>query len=547
METLDKKIESIIGESEKDQEFSENYKFNHHDTIKRINLYLNNRFLEREDGIFWNIINQRVGHFSKNLDLDTKDLMPYGIGETNYAQAWVLRKKLRRWLDEQKFAIKLNDLIESASAYGSAVWKLVNNDVELVDLKNLYFDPLCKSIRDTDIVEKHYLSKNDLRAKMEVWDNVDEVLELCSKDSKIELDEFTGYDDDTYKRIIRYRSGDDAIILYEEELNEEDCPYYDFHINKYEGRWLRIGVTERLFHLQEKTNKLVNQNDANRDISSLLLFRSASGDAVGNVLEGALNGQIVNSQDLEQIGITNTGLNEFVQEMMMIEAHADRLCFTPEVISGEALPSGTPFRSMAVLTNAARSVFKMMRERIGETIGYILKEKILPDVVRGWNRGEIFDMTEDDGDLEFFDQSVKNKILRDELLKGRLLTPEFVKSLDPVIEQALTDKGRKMEIPKGYFNFKWGIKFNITGESYDKAQQNGAMETALQMVMSNPAILNTPLMKQYLEDNGIPYFKLKPEEMEQMAQQAQAMGGVQAPDRRPDKLMSAVDTQNSAQ
>lgn len=91
-EKLTKKIEFLINERSNDQEFAENFYFNHENTIKRINLYLNSRFMERTDGIFWNISSQRVSHFAKNLDLDTKDLMPYGIGETNYAQAWVLGK-----------------------------------------------------------------------------------------------------------------------------------------------------------------------------------------------------------------------------------------------------------------------------------------------------------------------------------------------------------------------------------------------------------------------------------------------------------------------
>ena len=552
-EKLTKKIEFIVGERDKNQEFADNFYFNHENTLKRINLYLNSRFMERKDGIFWNISNQRVSHFAKNLDLDTKDLMPYGIGETNYAQAWVLGKKLRRWLDEEKMAIKLNDLMETVSAYGSAVWKVVDNNLELVDLKNLYFNPLAKKIRETDIIEKHYLTERELKDKKEVWDEagIDEIIDdkECKEKDQWEIWEFFGYDDDKYKRIVGFGEGEDAVILYEEEMDKEDCPYWDFHISKYEGRWLRVGVVERLFPLQERMNQLVNQNAQSTEIASLLLFRSASGDTMGNALEGAMNGQIINSADLEQIGISNTGLNQFINELQVIEQHADRICFTPEVMTGEALPSGTPFRSLAALTNAARTVFKMIRERVGETISFILKEKILPDVIKGWNRGDLLDLTEDDSDIEVFDNAIKNKILKDTILNGQVVTPEFIKNLDPIIEETLTKEGRKLEIPKGFFNFKYGIKFNITGEAYDKAQQNAAMEGALQMVMANPAILNVPLMKQYLQDNGIPYWKLSPEQMEEMAEQAQAMGGegqVPTPDRTPDKLMSTIKDSPSA-
>jgi hypothetical protein len=414
-----KQIEQIVELSKRDAEFSENYRFNHHDTIKRINLYLNNRFLERGDGIFWNISNYRVQHFAKNIELDTKELMPYGDGEIAAYQAFILRIKVKRWAEERKLALTLNDLAETCSAYGSAIWKVVGNDVEQVDLSNLYFDPLVKSIRDVDVVEKHYLSANEIREKMESWDNIEELLKLKPEDDgRYEINEFFGYymedkfnptEDDGWKRVVSYGKGESEIILYKEDVTKEDNPYYDFHIGKYEGRWLRIGVVERLFALQERANQLVNQNAQSTEIASLLLFRTAQGDVVGNVLEQAINGQIIASQDLQQIGISNTGLNLFIEELRMIENQADKLCLTPDVITGEALPSGTPFRSLATLTNAARTAFKMIRENIGERIAYIMKEIILPDVVKGWNRESILEITQDDGDISIYDEAVKRK------------------------------------------------------------------------------------------------------------------------------------------
>lgn len=548
-------IDRIVELSRKDVEFSENYRFNQHETIKRINLYLNNRFLERESGIFWNISNYRVQHFAKNIELDTKDLMPYGDGETSYLQTWVLRKKMRRWLDDNKLALTLNDLAEATPAYGSSVWKVVNGEVELVDLSNLYFDPLCKTIRDTNVVEKHYLDPNVLRDKKEVWDNVDQVLkDKPEKDGRYEINEFFGWyseneneyneETDGWKHIISYGKGDKGdseVILFEEEVSKDDNPYFDFHIGKYEGRWMRIGVVERLFSLQERANELVNQNAQTTEIASLLLFKTAQGDVVGNVLEQAINGQIINSTDLEQIGISNTGMNQFFQEMLAIETQADKLCLTPDVITGEALPSGTPFRSLAVLTNAARTAFKMIRENIGERISYILKEQILPDIIKTWNKGEIMELLEDDGDLDIYYKALKNRKIKDKILNGGLVDEQFLGGINALIDEDIRENGMKVEIPKGFFNFKWNIKFNITGEAYDKAQQNSAYENALLMASQNPALVNTPLFKQYLENNGIPYWKLKPEEMEAL-QQVGVQVQPQGMEVKQDKLMSIVDT-----
>lgn len=549
-----KQIDKIVELSKKDVEFTENYRFNHLKTIERIYLYINNRFEEREDGIFWNISNYRSQHFAKNIELDTKDLMPYGEGDVAIKNTWILRKELMKWAKERRLAIDLNDLAQTCSDFGSAVWKVVNNDVELVDLRNLYFNPLAKTIREENIVEKHYLSSNEIRAKKEVWDNVEKVLKEKSKNGEYEINEFFGWyckdegeyneETDGWKHIISYGSGDGEVILFEEEVEKEDNPYFDFHIGKYAGRWLRIGIVERLFDLQVRANQLVNQNAQSTEIASLLLFRSQSADTVGNVLEGAINGQIIPSGDLEQIGISNTGIQQFAQEMMLIEQQADKLCLTPDVIQGEALPSGTPFRSLATLTNAARSAFKMIRENIANTIEVILKDQVLPEVVKGLNREHILEISDED-DIEIFDQSVKEAFKREMILSGIPYTKDLDPLIDELVAKRIEEEGRKLALPKNFFNFKYGIKFNIAGEAYDKAQQNATMESALQYYMGNPAVTDIKLFRQYLENNGISYWKLSPAEKRAIQEANMAQGGqpqAQSMAPKQDKLMSQVDT-----
>jgi len=216
-------------------------------------------------------------------------------------------------------------------------------------------------------------------------------------------------------------------------------------------------------------------------------------------------------------------------------------------IGYEPLPSGTPFRSLAALTNAARSAFKMIRERIGEKIGYILKEEILPDVIKNWNKGDLLNIVEDDVDIEMFNQSLIARTMRNAILNGKLVDSLALEQIEKAVTSQAEKQGRKLKIPKGYFNFKYGIKFNITGEAYDKAQQNAAYEAAINYMIANPAFINTPLAKQWLENNGISYWKIKPEEIQQLAQGQQAMGGQggqpQSTEPKKDTLMSSIDTE----
>lgn len=496
--------------------------------------------------------------------------MPYGEGDVGIFEAYCLRLKLRKWLDENHFAITLNDLSEGLATYGSIVWKRYKEEgkteLEEVDLRNLYFDPRVKYIKMADVVEMHYLTDTEIKERDGIWDNVDEAIKAAEKTTSTgnkndrdslksnEIWEFWGnaeLEDGSYKycHYIGAGYGDKEVILFEEEdISDDKFPYYDFHIGRYRGRWLRMGVTERLFRLQERANTVVNENAAATSIASLLLLRTQDPNTTGNVLQGALNGQIINSADLQQIGIDNRAFTMLLNELASIERQSDLLCMTPEVITGEASPSGTPFRSLAVTTNSAKSSFRYIKERVGETIGYILQEDILPEQIRKWNKGELIEIMDDSGDIEMYDKWLKDKILLDQLKAGAVYSPMLEDVIQQEIDKNAKYVGRKVEISKGMFDKKYRIKFNITGESQDKAQQNDAYFNALTMVQANPAILDIPLFRQYLENNGISWWKLTPKQKQDLQQTAQMMGGQGgqpggAPIAQPQSSLSgAVDT-----
>jgi hypothetical protein len=519
--------------------------YNQRDILRRINFYINNRFLERDDdAIFWNLSNHRITHFGKLISPDTKDFLPYGLGELNFFQAWALRKKVREWFDNERFYKTLNDLAEGVATYGSSVWKKYKENgktkISECKLDNLYFDQTISDIKDADgIVEKHKLNKKQLLDKEEVWDNVGEAIEKGKEGDEYEVWEFYGYDysedEPTYKHIIGYEYGAEYIKLWEEETDKEDCPYEDFHLGRYRGRWLRIGVVERLFKLQERVNKLVNQNAQYTEIATLLLLKSSNPDMTGNVLEQAVNGQILGDETLEQIGISNTGLNQFINELQLIEAQADKICLTPEIIQGESSPANTTFRGIAVVNAGAVNAFKNYRQDIFEKIADILLEDIFPTVVRGWNTEQLIEMAEDEADAEEYDKAIKRRVDIDYILNGGVLTPEISGQILAKMEEQVKQKGRRVKIPKGFFNFKFGFKMMPTDESVDKSAKNDAYFNALQMTGANPAITQVPGFRQYLEDNGISPWKLSPKQVEQIQQQQNR----QMPEQRqPDKLLA---------
>ena len=110
-------------------EVIDGYYFSQSENIKRITLYINDKFLGdvEDNAIFWNLSTPRIPHFAKNIDLDTKDLETYGVGDVNFFQNWVLKMKFSKWVKDNEFALTLNDLSEGISTYGSIIWKKIMN------------------------------------------------------------------------------------------------------------------------------------------------------------------------------------------------------------------------------------------------------------------------------------------------------------------------------------------------------------------------------------------------------------------------------------
>ena len=517
----------------------DNYSFNWHEVVKRIMLYQNDRFLEREDGIFWNISSPQSPHFTKNLDLDTKDFRPQGKGKTSFYQAWVLKIKFMKWAKDARLSKDINSLLGNVSDFGFGVWKrLPDEDGETIDkcdLRNIYFDITDKNFRT--VIEKHELTELQIRDKEEGWDNIDEAMR---KAEKVSDEKYKGADTiekyKFYERVGEYKEGKDykymhhivcgeganEVIVFEEEI--EDNIYHAFSLDNAEGRLPGIGIYERLFKLQERANTLVNENAQTTAIASLLLLRTQDSNLQGNVLTDAMSGEIINSTDLQQIGIDNRFLNGFITELQQIEEQARKLCMTPEVVTGENLPSGTPFRSMASLTVAAKNAFKIIREDIGTQIADILIDYTLPALAKSWSKEELLEIAEDEEDIRMYDEAVVNVVKLQTLKNNPATTEEDLIKIEERVRKEVDQLGRKVKVPKGFFNFEYGIIINPVGENYDKAQQNETYFQAITMISQNPAVMNLPLMKQFLENNGISWWKLDTRQIAEL-QQGQAPQG----------------------
>ena len=518
--------------------------FNQHDTIKRIIRYNNNEFwnCNDPDALFYQIANNRRALYAKSIDMDSKAFKAIGVGKTNWYQSWIINVRFKKWIRDERFPLILDDVADDVSNFGSSVWKKTYNPdgtvgIECCDLRNLYFDPTVKNIIDSPVVEMHYMTESEIRNR---WpDKVDEIIEQAergrdeenntaeSEDDKYKVIERWGEYDGEYRHYVGVAIGENAVDIVNDEVKinkrtgkPKTFPYFDFHGEKVKGRWLGIGVTERLFHIQEQVNTLVNQNNEVNNIASMILFRTADPNTTGNVINDVQNGQIFNSEDMQEMAISNRFLQGFISQLQQLERKADELCYVTESIAGDTPPSGVPFRSLAVATRGSVSTFNYIKSSMGEKMGYILQEEIFPSLVKKWNLEDTIEIMEDEGDIRLYNEAKINQAMQDfikeKTKKGMVV---FRQDLEVIKEQmrAKIETGKKDEVMgKNFFDFEYGIVMNPTGETIDKGAQNNAIDAALSQMFAAPAVVNTPLFKQKLENNNIPPFRLTMEEQRQI-------------------------------
>ena len=522
--------------------------FNQYETIQRIIKYTNNEFWECSDpnALFYQVSNNRRALYAKSIDMDTKNYYSIGVGKTNWYQAWILNVRFKKWARDERFALTLNDVSDDISTFGSTIWKKVilpdgTTSVQCCDLRNLYFDPAVKNIIDSPVCEMHYLTEMEIRNRFPK--HATQIIENAQK-GRDEEDNQAESHDDKYKIVERWGefkkeedkeskyyhyigtgTGDEdvEIVMDEIRINKKtgkpkDFPYFDFHGERVKGRWLGLGVVERLFDIQEQVNTLVNQNNEVNNIASLLLFRTQDPTTTGNILDAVENGQIISSEDMQEMAISNRFLQGFIAQLKILEQKADELCYITESISGETPPSGVPFRSMAMSSRGSVSTFDYIKSSAGEKMGYILQEEILPSLVKKWNREDVIEIAEDENDIRLYDRIKIDAAVEEYAIErakaGYVVFEEDLQTLRDEKRHKLETTKRDETIGKNFFDFEYGIVMNPTGESVDKNAMNGAIDGAIAQMIASPAVVNTPLFQQKLENNNIPSFRLTLEEQQ---------------------------------
>ena len=348
---------------------------------------------------------------------------------------------------------------------------------------------------------------------------------------------------DNYGNLEIAKSG---VELASTDFDPEDLPYWEFHAEKMNGRWLGIGVVETLFEPQIRQNELANLQSKTSYWAALRLFFSRDPNMKGNLKTENKNGDVITGDsEITQVDMSDRNLAFFNQESAKWMQNRSELTFSYDVVQGERLPAGTPLGSAQLAIQQTLSYFEGIQENVAMDIKEMLYEVILPQFEKDNNREHTLRLV--GKDLDTYISMVKNDMVFKEMVRmivnsggNKFPTNEDRDALGVAIEESIKQEREKIiTIPKGiYDGLKYDIDIDITGESIDTRVRYATKFAILQAITADPTMTTDPVKKGILfsmaEDGGVnpnDLFQTEKKSMEDMIPQTpgRAGGGVSAP------------------
>lgn len=154
-------------------------------------------------------------------------------------------------------------------------------------------------------------------------------------------------------------------LCFLEELDEDSWPLDECHIEQADGRWIGKGEMEK--QLENQIARNLNANFRRRGIlwAAKKIFQSTDDEIQSNLVYEVLDGEVIhvkNNGTISQVNTANQHSSEITADDTAVIQNSQQNAFAFEVATGEALPSGTPFRLGVVLANAVDSHFKSVRK-----------------------------------------------------------------------------------------------------------------------------------------------------------------------------------------
>jgi hypothetical protein len=542
------------------------WSFDHVDTLRFNHLYYYGKYATGNTDaqgyykFFSNITKPACDIATKFVDLDTKDIMliPEGGSDTNAMYTWLMQKDLRTWLKTSGFAKTLN-VISQEFPKGHVVLKKTKTGFKKVPIVSLRMDPAAPSLDKTWHGELHMMTLAEIEA--EGWD-MEKVKNTSNKNGIYDIYEMYVREGTKWRRTILtglydYSTGSGIARTPESQINEGQTflptivlddrtvnrtPYRELKWEDVEGRWLGFGFPEYLKDNQIGENEAENLERKALIIKALQLYQTADETVEGkNVLTSALNGDILISGDpILPLQKDNADLSAYNNTRGRNMENIQRKTFTTDITTGANLPSRTPLGVANLQASLASSFFDHKREDEGLFIKDLLWDDVLPDFKKKTAKERAMDFIRSDEDrkkMEAILMDLKEWEYRANFIDKtgfEPTLPQIETILAKAKDQMMKKDNLSVKIPaRAYSELKHRLDIVVTGESIDVSAKASVIQIALQLVGSNPAVLQDEITRtilfKFLELGGVNPNELNMLDVKPSAQPLPQGGSVATP------------------
>lgn len=476
------------------------YEFNQLETLNLIDLYYNSKFesgdtdSEGQRKVFLNICQFRSDVASKQVDIDVKDFLFVPDDNASEFGSLFLTRKFKHWAKENFFGELINECVMDYPKYGTVVIKKFKDKIERVPLKNIVIKQDAKDIKSAEyFTEIHEDMTIEEMQRMKEWDTDKLDLDFNSRETVYERYGRVPLDFYKTQKGIEVEEGDEkkvtncltiltlkaknkkqeagGTVLFIAEVEGDDRPYEEAHWKRQDGRWLGIGEVENQFENQIVRNMTANLRRRAMYWSSKHVFQSSDTEIAKNLVRNVKDGDVLKimpNGNITPVAIETRNLAEYGDNDAMWEKNSDQKSFTYEVATGEAMPSGTPFRLGVVMSNAVNSHFSMKRENLGLFFNRVVMEQIL-DIFKKENRREHKMLIPlDEKGIETLKNEVKAitlwKNFKEQILSGIIPDMEAIKA--KVDEEISKRKNLEFVIPEDFYEtIEAHVTLVTTGEN----------------------------------------------------------------------------------
>lgn len=490
-------------------------------------------------------------------DIDTKNIKVKAKQLDKVFISTIQNLLLQDWMNKYHFGLFLNEWGKSLADFGSSVIKSVEKDGEVKLNLVPWTRMVCDSIDfESDIqIEKLVLSVQDLvNNKMYDKETVKSLLEarttrknlagenIDNNSNFIEVYEVHGVlplsyltdeeaDEYTYVQqmhIISYVAKGNSSDEYEDftlfKGKEKRSPYTLTHLLPDENFVLGFGAYRYLFQAQWMVNHTQKAIKDMLDHSTKIVYQTSDPTFLGqNADTSADHGDILitaPNAPLTQLNNSSHDISPLMAQVTTWTGQGKEITSTPDAITGATMPSGTAYRQVAVLNREAHSLFKVMMDTKSFYLTKILKEIVVPALLKKVDTTEELAAYLDSSELAKIDTmyingkaaQIANNMNIETILSGKISEGVDTEGIKAGLKEDLSLMGNQRFFKPSELDDKtwkeiikdapWEVEYEITGETSDKEAEIATFTTIMQAVSADPTIVNNPLFRMLVETSG---------------------------------------------